>query len=174
MPILPYQGKWPTIAPDVFIAEGALVIGNVTIGEGSSVWYNAVLRGDIAPISIGRHTNIQDNCTLHVDVGMPCVIGDECSIAHGAVVHGATLGNRVLIAMNAVVLSRAEIGSETIIGACALVGEGKQIPGGSLYVGIPAKLLRALNEAERADLPDRAARYHRYAAEHRASRKQQT
>lgn len=174
MPVLPYQGKWPTIAPDVFIAEGALVIGDVTIGEGSSVWYNAVVRGDIAPISIGHHTNIQDNCTLHVDVGTPCIIGDECSIGHGAVVHGATLGNRILVAMNAVVLSQAEIGSETIIGACALVGEGKQIPGGSLYVGIPAKVLRALGEAERADLPDRAARYYRYAAEHRASQEQET
>ncbi len=172
MPILPYQGKWPTIAPDAFIAEGAMIIGDVTIGEGASVWYNAVVRGDLAPIRIGRRANIQDNCTLHVDEGAPCVIGDECSIGHGAVVHGATLGDRVLIAMNAVVLSRAEIGSETVIGACALVGERKQLPGGSLYVGIPAKALRALCEAERADLPDRAARYYRYAAEHRASREQ--
>jgi carbonic anhydrase/acetyltransferase-like protein (isoleucine patch superfamily) len=169
MPILPYQGKWPTIARDAFIAEGAMIIGDVTIGEGASVWYNAVVRGDIAPIRIGRRTNIQDNCTLHVDEGAPCVIGNECSLGHGAVVHGATLGNRVLIAMNAVVLSRAEIGSETIIGACALVGEHKQLPGGSLYVGIPAKLQRPLSEAERADLPDRAARYYRYAAEHAVS-----
>ncbi|HEY7357776.1 MAG TPA: gamma carbonic anhydrase family protein [Ktedonobacterales bacterium] len=169
MPVLSYQGKWPTIAPDVFLAEGAMVIGDVTIGKGSSIWYNTVLRGDTAPIRIGRQTNIQDNCTLHVDEGAPCVIGDECSIGHGAVVHGATLGDRVLIAMNAVVLSRAEIGSETMIGACALVGEGKQLAGGSLYVGIPAKLLRALSDAERADLPDRAARYHRYAAEHHIS-----
>jgi carbonic anhydrase/acetyltransferase-like protein (isoleucine patch superfamily) len=167
MPVLPYRGKWPTIAPDVFIAEGAMIIGDVTIGEGSSVWYNAVVRGDIASISIGRRTNIQDNCTLHVDAGKPCVIGDECSIGHGAVVHGATLGDRVLIAMNAVVLSGAEIGSETIIGACALVSEGKQVPGGSLYVGIPAKVLRPLSDAERADLPERAARYQRSAAEHR-------
>ncbi len=174
MPVLPYQGKWPTIAPDVFLAEGAMVIGDVTIGEGSSIWYNTVLRGDTAPIKIGRRTNIQDNCTLHVDEGAPCVIGDECSIGHGAVVHGATLGDRVLIAMNAVVLSRAEIGAETIIGACALVGEGKQLAGGSIYVGIPAKLLRALSDAERADLPTRAARYYRYAAEHRASGGQQT
>ncbi len=172
MPILPFQGTWPTIAPDVFIAEGAMIIGDVTIGEGSSVWYNAVLRGDLAPIRIGRHTNIQDNCTLHVDEGLPCVLGDECSVGHGAVVHGATLGNRVLIAMNAVVLSGAEIGDETIIGACALVGERKQVPGGSLYVGIPARALRALSEAERADLPARAARYRRYAAEHRASQQQ--
>jgi carbonic anhydrase/acetyltransferase-like protein (isoleucine patch superfamily) len=174
MPILPYQGKWPTIAPDAFIAEGAMIIGDVTIGEGASVWYNAVVRGDIAPIRIGRRTNIQDNCTLHVDEGAPCVIGDECSLGHGAVVHGATLGDRVLIAMNAVVLSHAEIGSETIIGACALVEERKQLPGGSLYIGIPAKVVRALSEAERADLPDRAARYYRYAAAHRASREQQS
>ncbi len=166
MPVLPYQGKWPTIAPDVFIAEGAMVIGEVTLGEGSSVWYNAVLRGDLAPIKIGNRTNIQDNCTLHVDDGLPCVLGDECSIGHGAVVHGATLGDRVLVAMNAVVLSGAEIGSETIIGACALVGEKKQLAGGSLYVGIPAKLVRVLSDAERADLPDRAARYYRYAGEH--------
>lgn len=172
MSVLPYQGKWPIIAPDVFIAEGAMIIGDVTIGAGASVWYNAVVRGDIAPIRIGRRTNIQDNCTLHVDDGAPCVIGDECSIGHGAVVHGATLGNRVLIAMNAVVLSRAEIGSEAMIGACALVGERKQLPGGSLYVGIPAKALRALSDAERDDLPDRAARYYRYAAEHRASQGQ--
>ena len=169
MSIFPYKGVWPTIADDVFIAPGAMVIGNVTIGEGASIWYNAVVRGDSAPIIIGPRTNVQDNCTLHADEGAPCVIGDECSIGHGAVVHGATLGNRVLIAMNAVVLSRAEIGAETIIGACALVGEHKQLPGGSLYVGIPAKLQRALSDAERADLPDRAARYYRYAGEHRIS-----
>ncbi|HEY7347513.1 MAG TPA: gamma carbonic anhydrase family protein [Ktedonobacterales bacterium] len=172
MPILPYQGKWPSIAPDVFIAEGAMIIGDVTIGEGSSVWYNAVVRGDTAPIRIGRRTNIQDNCTLHVDEDAPCVIGDECSIGHGAVVHGAVLGDQVLVAMNAVILSHAEIGSETIIGACALVGEHKQLPSGSLYVGIPARMTRALSDAERADLPARAARYWRYAASHQASREQ--
>ncbi len=173
MPILPYRGKWPQIAPDVFIAEGAMIIGDVTIGAGASVWYNAVVRGDTAPITIGRRTNIQDNCTLHVDEDAPCVIGDECSIGHGAVVHGATLGARVLVAMNAVVLSHAEVGSETIIGACALVGEHKHLSGGSVYLGIPAKSTRALTDEERADLPARAGRYHRYAAEHRASREQQ-
>jgi carbonic anhydrase/acetyltransferase-like protein (isoleucine patch superfamily) len=169
MPVLPYQGKWPQIAPDVFIAEGALVIGDVTIGEGSSVWYNAVVRGDTAPIRIGRRSNIQDNCTVHVDADAPCVIGDECIIGHGAVVHGATLGDRVLIAMNAVVLSHAAIGPESIVGACALVSERKQLPGGMLYVGVPARSLRTLTADERADLVDRAARYCRFAAEHRAS-----
>jgi carbonic anhydrase/acetyltransferase-like protein (isoleucine patch superfamily) len=174
MPVLPYQGKWPKIAPDVFIAEGAMVIGDVTIGEGSSVWYNAVVRGDTAPITIGRRTNIQDNCTLHVDEGVPCVLGDECSIGHGAVVHGATLGDRVLVAMNAVVLSRASVGSESIVGACALVSEGKHLPGRMVYLGVPAQAARPLSEAERADLPDRAARYGRYAVAHRASQEQKS
>jgi carbonic anhydrase/acetyltransferase-like protein (isoleucine patch superfamily) len=130
MPILPYKNIWPTIAEDVFIAPGAMVIGAVTIREGASIWYNAVIRGDTAPIVIGRRTNIQDNCTLHTDADAPLTIGAECTIGHNVVLHGATLGNRVLVGMNAVVLSRARIESETIIGACALVGEGKQIPDG--------------------------------------------
>ncbi len=128
MPILPYKGVWPTIEENVFIAPGAMVIGNVTVREGASIWYNAVVRGDTAPIVIGRRTNIQDNCTLHVDDDAPLTIGDECTVGHGAVVHGATLGDQVLIGMKAVVLSHAQVGSRTIIGACALVGERKNIP----------------------------------------------
>jgi carbonic anhydrase/acetyltransferase-like protein (isoleucine patch superfamily) len=173
MPVLSYKGIWPKIAPDVFIAEGAMIIGDVTIGEGSSVWYNAVIRGDIAPVTIGRRTNIQDNCTVHVDEDVPCVIGDDCSIGHGAIVHGATLGDRVLVAMNAVVLSRASVGSECIVGACALVSGGKQLPGGVVYLGVPAERARPLTEAERADLTGRAERYRALAANHKASREQQ-
>src|SRR5207253_10839920 len=127
MPILPYKGVMPTIAEDVFVAPGAMVIGNVTIEQGASIWYNSVIRGDTAPIVIGRRTNIQDNCTLHVDADAPLTIGDECTIGHGAIVHGAAVGDRVLVGMNAVVLSHAQVGSNTIIGACALVGEGKSI-----------------------------------------------
>src|SRR5713226_2901237 len=145
MPVLPYKDTWPTIAEDVFIAPGAVVVGNVTIHEGASIWYNAVVRGDSASIVIGRHTNIQDNCTLHVDMDAPLTIGDECTIGHGAIVHGATVGNRVLIAMNAVVLSHAQVGSNTIIGASTQVGEHKQIPEGVLAVGTPAKVLRELS-----------------------------
>src|SRR5581483_12040724 len=107
MPILPYKGVWPVIEGNVFIAPGAVVVGNVTIREGASVWYNAVVRGDVAPIVIGRRTNIQDNCTLHVDEDAPLTIGDECTVGHGAVVHGATVGHHVLIGMKAVVLSHA-------------------------------------------------------------------
>src|SRR6266849_1231363 len=147
MPILPYKGILPTIKENVFIAPGAMVIGDVTIHEGASIWYNAVLRADTAPIVIGRLTNIQDNCTLHVDADAPLTIGDECTIGHGAVIHGATLGDQVLVAMNAVVLSHAQIGSNTIVGACALVGERKTIPGGVLAVGVPAKVLRNLTDA---------------------------
>src|SRR5438105_14548621 len=136
MPILPYKGVMPTIAEDVFIAPGAMVIGNVTIEEGASIWYNAVVRGDSAPIVIGRRTNIQDNCTLHVDADAPLTIGEECTVGHGAVVHGATVGDRVLVAMNAVVLSHAQVGSKTIIGACTRLREYKQTLGGLLPGGV--------------------------------------
>ncbi len=110
MPILPYEGIWPTIAEDVFIAPGAMVIGNVTVHEGASIWYNAVVRGDSAQIVIGRRTNVQDNCTLHVDSDAPLTIGEECTLGHGAIVHGATVGNHVLVGMNASVLSHAQVG----------------------------------------------------------------
>lgn len=169
MPIFPYKGVSPTIAAGVFIAPGAMVIGNVTIHEGASIWYNTVIRGDSAPIVIGPRTNIQDNCTLHVDEDAPLTIGAECTIGHGAVVHGATLGDHVLIAMNAVVLSRARVDTETIIGACALVGEGKHIPSGVLAVGVPAKVLRPLSDDEKAHLTVSAADYCERAQEHMRS-----
>jgi gamma-carbonic anhydrase len=169
MPVLPYNGIWPTIAEDVFIAPGAMVIGNVTIHEGASIWYNAVVRGDSAPIVIGRRTNIQDNCTLHVDADAPLTIGDECTVGHGAIVHGATVGNRVLIAMNAVVLSHAQVGSNTIIGACTLVGEHKNIPAGVLAVGVPAKVLRELTVAEQERILSGMTNYAGFAAEHKKS-----
>ncbi|HEU5227176.1 MAG TPA: gamma carbonic anhydrase family protein [Ktedonobacteraceae bacterium] len=169
MPILPHKGVWPTIAEGVFIAPGAMVIGDVTLHEGASVWYNTVIRADTAPIVIGRRTNVQDNCTLHVDPDAPLIIGEECTIGHNAVVHGATLGDRILIAMNAVVLSHARIGSETIIGACALVGEQRQIPTGVLAVGVPAKVTRELNGEERERILTSAARYCDIAVAHRQS-----
>ena len=169
MPILSYKGVMPTIEENVFIAPGAMVIGDVTIREGASVWYNTVIRADTAPIVIGRHTNIQDNCTLHVDPGSPLTIGDECTIGHGAIVHGATLGDQVLVGMKAVVLNHAQIGSRTIIGACALVGEYKDIPGGVLMLGIPAKYARELTEAELEHIVSSAEGYYERAQEHKKS-----
>ncbi len=169
MPILPYKGIMPTIEENVFIAPGAMVIGDVTIREGASVWYNAVVRADTAPIVIGHRSNIQDNCTLHVDADAPLTIGDECTIGHGAVVHGATLGNQVFVGMNAVVLSHARIGPRTIVGACALVGEHKSIPEGVLILGIPAKYVRELTEAELEFIVTRAEGYYERSLEHKQS-----
>jgi len=172
MTLLPYNGIWPSIAEDVFIAPGAVIIGAVTIHEGASIWYNTVVRGDVTPIVIGRRTNIQDNCTLHVDADAPLTIGQECTIGHNAVVHGATLGDRVLVGINAVVLSHATIGAETIIGASALVSEQKQMPGGVLVVGVPAQVKRDLNEAERAHLVESAEGYYNRSLEHKRSNDQ--
>src|SRR5437588_8086484 len=169
MPILPYKGVMPTIAEDVFIAPGAMVIGNVTIEQGASIWYNSVIRGDTAPIVIGRRTNIQDNCTLQLDADAPLTIGDECTIGHGAVIHGATLAHHVLVGMNAAVLSHAQVGSGTIIGACALVGERKSIPAGVLAIGIPAKVVRNLTEEEQQEIVSSAAGYCERAQRHKDS-----
>ncbi len=169
MPILPFKGVWPTIAADVFIAPGAMIIGNVTLHAGASVWYNTVIRADSAPILIGQNTNIQDNCTLHVDADAPLTIGDECTIGHNAVVHGATLGDRVLVGINAVVLSHASIGAHTLIGACALVSEHKQVPEGVLVMGVPAKVVRALSETEIKGLAKSATGYCERAREHKRS-----
>jgi carbonic anhydrase/acetyltransferase-like protein (isoleucine patch superfamily) len=173
MPILPFQGKWPTIAEDVFIAPNAMVIGDVTLHQGVSVWYNTVIRADTGPIVIGRRTNIQDNCTLHLDADAFLTIGEECTIGHNVVLHGATLGDRVLVGVNAAVLNHAQIGSQTIIGACALVPERKTIPGGVLAVGIPAKVVRELTEAERTGLESSAADYCERAQAHKASMSQE-
>ena len=108
MPILPYKGKMPNISSDVFIAPGAMVIGDVTIQEGASIWYNAVVRGDSAPIVIGRRTNIQDNCTLHTDPGFPLTVGNGCTVGHNAILHGCSIAHNTLIGMGAIVLNGAQ------------------------------------------------------------------
>ena len=169
MPIFPFNGVWPTIAEDVFIAPGAMIIGNVTISEGASIWYNAVVRGDVAPIVIGRRTNIQDNCTLHVDADAPLTIGDDCTVGHGAVVHGATIEHHVLIGMKAAVLSHARVGANTIIGASALVAEHKDIPAGVLVIGVPGKVARPLTAAESEHIISSADGYAERGRLHKAS-----
>ena len=166
MPILPYCGKWPRIAPDAFIAPTAVIAGDVTIGPGASVWFGAVIRGDEAPITIGARTNVQDNCVLHIDTGVPCIIGEDCSLGHGAIVHGAHLGNRVLIGMHATVLSHAEVADDCIIAAGAVVTEGQHIPSGMLVLGIPGKPMRPTSNGERQRVVDGAANYQRYAREY--------
>lgn len=132
----------------VFIAPGALVIGDVTLGEESSVWYHSTVRGDDAPITVGKRTNIQDNTMLHVDKGIPLVIGEGCSIGHGAILHGCQIGDNTLVGMGAVILNQAKIGSNCIIGAGALVTQGKEIPDNSLVLGSPGKVVRSLTQEE--------------------------
>src|SRR5215831_15643066 len=109
MPILPYRGTWPQIDVSAFVAPTAVVAGAVTIGPGASIWFGAVIRGDVAPIIIGPRTNVQDNCVLHADEAQPCIIGADCSLGHLAVVHGAQLGDRVLVGMGSTVLTGATL-----------------------------------------------------------------
>lgn len=128
------------IQPSAFIAPDVVIIGDVKLGSNSSVWYGAVIRGDVAPISIGENTNIQDTCVLHADPGAACTIGDRVTVGHGAIVHGATVEDDVLIGMRAVVMNHAVIGSGSVIAAGAIVTEKTIIPPGSLVVGTPAKV----------------------------------
>lgn len=146
------------VDPTAFIAAGARIVGNVTIGAEASIWFNAVLRGDVESIRVGQQTNVQDLCLLHADFGCPCILGDRVSLGHGAIVHGATVEDDVLIGMRAVVLNGARIGRGSIVAAGAVVTEGTEIPPGSVVMGVPGQVERA---AEPRDW-DRI----RYAAEH--------
>ncbi len=142
-----------------FIAHNATLIGAVSLGADVSIWYNAVLRADGDRISIGPETNVQDGAVLHVDHGAPLTLGRGVTIGHKAVVHGCTVGDYSLIGINAVVLNGARIGNYCIIGANALIPEGKEIPDGSLVVGSPGRVIRTLEEADRAKLKMMAAHY---------------
>lgn len=146
------------IAADVFLAAGVRIVGDVTIGAQSSVWFNAVVRGDSEAIRIGRGTNIQDNSVLHADPGFPCLVGDGVTVGHAAVVHGARVGDNVVIGMHAVVMNGADIGRDCLIAVGALLTEGTVVPPGSLVMGLPGKVLRSLT-------PDEIAR-NRRSAEH--------
>ena len=137
----------PRVQPSCYVHKTAVLIGEVTLGENVSVWPCAVLRGDIAAISVGDNSNIQENACIHVNYGAPCMIGSGVSVGHGAVVHGSKIGDNCLIGMNAVVME-SEIGPNCIIGAGAVVPAGKNIPAGSLVMGVPAKVVRQLEEDE--------------------------
>lgn len=158
-----FQGKLPLIAADAFVADGAVLIGAATLLEGSSVWFNAVLRADSEPITIGRFSNVQDNAVLHVDPGLPCVVGDYVTIGHSAIVHACTVEDNVLIGMNATILSGAIVGRDSIIGANALVTEQARIPPGSLVLGVPGRVVRSLQDEEIAAIRRSADSYVRRA-----------
>ena len=142
--------KTPIIAPSAFVHSAAIVIGDVTLGARVSVWPTAVLRGDTAAITVGEDSNIQDGTIVHVDHGVPCVIGARVAVGHRAIVHGATVSDDCLVGMGAILLNRVHVGSGTIVGAGAVCREGMEIPPNSLVVGVPAKVIRETTPAERA------------------------
>jgi len=141
-----------------FVAAGAVVIGDVTIGAESSIWFSAVIRGDTGAIRIGRQTNVQDGCVLHADEGFPCTLGDRVTLGHGAIVHGATVEDDCLIGMRAVVMNGAKIGKGSIVAVGSVVTEGTEIPPGSIAIGQPAKVKRQVTDRDRERI--------RHAAEH--------
>lgn len=144
-----YKDNSPDIHPTAYVEESAQVIGDVVIGEESSIWFNAVVRGDVNHIRIGSRTNIQDSCVLHVTKDTyPLVIGNEVTVGHGVTLHGCTVRDRCLVGMGAIILDGAEVGEESIVGAGALVREGMTIKPRSLVVGVPAREARVLTDEE--------------------------
>jgi gamma-carbonic anhydrase len=154
----------PRLGKGAFVARSAVVIGDVTIGDRSSIWFNAVLRGDLNRIVVGHHTNVQDNAVLHLADNFPCVVGNYVTIGHGAMVHACTVEDGSLIGMGATILDGAVIGTQSLVGARALVTEGTRIPPGSLVLGMPARVVRRLATREKAALKAIAMKYVRGAA----------
>ena len=145
--IIEYNQKVPVIGKRVFIAPTAVLIGDVTIGDGASIWFNAVLRGDMAPIVVGANSNVQDNCTIHTDAGMPATIGDNVTIGHNAVVHGCTIDAGALIGIGAIVLNAAHVKTQSVVAAGAVVREGTHVGPRQLVAGAPAVVKRELSAA---------------------------
>jgi len=153
-----YRATKLTIDPTAFIAPGAALVGEVTVGRDASVWFQATLRGDMEPITLGAESNVQDGCVVHVDHGRPTVIGDRVTLGHGAIVHASVIEDDVLVAMKAVILSGCHVGRNCLVGAGAVVPEGTVVPEGSLVLGVPGRVVRALrpDEIERVHTNARA------------------
>lgn len=168
-----YRGIAPTIAPSAFVEETAVVIGDVGIGSESSVWFQAVIRGDVHYIRIGHRTNIQDLCLLHVAHDThPLILGDDITVGHHAVLHGCTIHDRVLVGMGAIIMDGVVIEEDCIIGAGALITERTHIPSKSLVLGSPAKVTRVLTDAEVQWIKESAANYSRYAQQYVAEQQE--
>lgn len=165
--LLPFEGKSPQLAPGTFVAPGAQLIGDLESGQGSSFWYNVVVRADVMPIRIGARVNVQDCTVIHVTSGVHATtIGDDVTIGHRAIVHGCTVEDGCLIGMGATVMDGAVIGKESLVGAGAVVTPGTVVPPRSLVLGAPAKVRRSLTDKEVAGLYDSAAHYVRTAERH--------
>ncbi len=148
MIIKSFNGKLPKIHESVYISENVSIIGDVEIGENSSVWFGAVIRGDVCNVKIGNNSNIQDNAVIHVNYNMPSIIGDFVTVGHSAIIHGATIGDFVIVGMGAILLDGAKVGKNVIIAAGSLVPPRMEIPDGVMVMGVPAKIVRTLRDEE--------------------------
>jgi carbonic anhydrase/acetyltransferase-like protein (isoleucine patch superfamily) len=165
-----YKGTSPKIDASAFIEDSAQIIGDVEIGRDSSVWFNAVIRGDVNFIRIGERTNIQDGCVLHVTKDThPLILANDITVGHAVTLHGCTIKDRCLIGMGAIVLDGAEVGEDSIIGAGALVKEGMRVEPGTLVVGVPARVARKLSDEEKARIKRSALNYINYSADYKAA-----
>jgi carbonic anhydrase/acetyltransferase-like protein (isoleucine patch superfamily) len=168
-PLFPYRGVLPTVDASAFVAPTASVIGDVVLGPGSSIWYGAVIRGDVMPIRIGERTSIQDNAVLHATGGWhDTVVGDRVTVGHSVILHGCQVGSDCLIGMGSIVLDAAEIGDWVMLGAGSLVTARTRIPSGVLAMGRPARPIRELTDEERARIAEAAELYVGYARDHAA------
>jgi carbonic anhydrase/acetyltransferase-like protein (isoleucine patch superfamily) len=168
MAIYELAGQVPVVAPDAWVADSASVIGRVRLGAQSSVWYGAVLRGDNDDITIGERTSIQDNSVVHIDGGVPLVVGSNVTVGHQVMLHGCTIGDGALIGIGSIILNHARIGRHCLVGAGSLVTEGKEFPDGVMIMGTPAKVVRELTPEQIERLHWSAAHYVELAARHRA------
>lgn len=157
--LYPARGLWPRLGNRVLVCPGAVLAGDVTVGEGVSIWYNAVLRGDLAAVVVGPGTNVQDGAVVHVDEGYPAAIGAGVTIGHRAVIHGCTVGDGSLVGMGAVILTGARVGEEALVAAGSLVPEGRVIPPRTLALGVPARIVRELTPGELERLRRSATEY---------------
>ncbi|WP_135612844.1 gamma carbonic anhydrase family protein [Methanococcoides sp. AM1] len=162
-----FKDKVPLVDETAFVADSAEIIGDVVVGEHSSIWFNAVLRGDMDKIQIGKRTSIQDNSVIHTDPPLATEIGDDVTVGHGAVLHSCKIGNNVLIGMNSTVLDGVEIGENSIVGANALVPPGKKFPPNSVITGVPGKVRREATPEDVAMIRENAAEYVKLTAEYR-------
>jgi carbonic anhydrase/acetyltransferase-like protein (isoleucine patch superfamily) len=169
MSLIPFDGQTPRVADGVWVASTGTLIGHVTVGAESSVFFGAVLRADSADIVVGERSNLQDNVVVHADPGFPARVGHGVSVGHGAVLHGCTIGDESLVGMNATVLNGAVVGANCLIAAGAVVLEGSVIPDGSLVAGVPGKVRRELNEDEREGIRTNASHYVALSRAHGAS-----
>jgi carbonic anhydrase/acetyltransferase-like protein (isoleucine patch superfamily) len=167
--IIDYDGVHPSIGKNCFIAESAVISGRVSLGDNSSVWFGASIRAELDTIRIGERSNIQDNCVVHSDRGFPAELGDNVSVGHGAVIHGALIGSDCLIGMGSILLNGSKIGKNSIVGAGSLVVQGAEFPENSLVLGSPSRVKRVVTEGEIKQISENAQHYYEFRAQYLAA-----